>query len=246
MLPFGEDFLAAQRVLVVSPHADDETYGCAGTIARVKSLGGEVYVVLASVADLVHYGGGTDVPRGKFVNGNTRLAEFEAVMTELAVDDWDVLFTDESSHLALDTIARRRLVGLLEADGKLAIDRLEPTMVLIPALSYNQDHEALYHACITATRPGVTGEKYTVPFVLSYDHTSLCWPATATRFQPNVYIDISEFLEVKLSALRLHRSQLRDSLFHGSPEGLELLTRSRGREVGVDAAEAFCLLRGVF
>src|SRR5689334_20072489 len=52
----GDGFLAGQRVLVVAPHADDETYGCAGTIARVKSLGGEVFVLVGSVAALEHYG----------------------------------------------------------------------------------------------------------------------------------------------------------------------------------------------
>ena len=53
---FSDEFLAMQRILVITPHADDETYGCAGTIARTKALGGEVYVVLASVADFAHYG----------------------------------------------------------------------------------------------------------------------------------------------------------------------------------------------
>jgi LmbE family N-acetylglucosaminyl deacetylase len=119
-------------------------------------------------------------------------------------------------------------------------------MVLIPASSYNQDHEALYRACVTATRPGAAGEKYTVPFVLAYDNTSLFWVPEQVRFHPTVYVDVSEFLAVKLDALRLHASQLREPLYHGSPEGLELATKVRGREVGVAAAEGFVLLRGLF
>ncbi|SNR53410.1 N-acetylglucosaminyl deacetylase, LmbE family [Haloechinothrix alba] len=245
MQPFSDDFLAAQRVLVIAPHADDETYGCAGTMARVKALGGEVYVVLASVADLDHYGTDGSDARTKLVTGSTRLAEFDAVMTALKVDDWDVLFTDEHTHMALDTVPRKRLVTLLESAGRLAIDTVEPTMLMIPAPSYNQDHEALYQACITATRPGAPGQKYTVPFVLSYDHFSLCWPVTETRFQPNIYIDVSEYLDVKIAALRMHASQVRDELYFGSPESVDLQTRVRGREVSVAAAEAFCLLRGV-
>jgi LmbE family N-acetylglucosaminyl deacetylase len=241
----GDDFLARQRLLVISPHADDETYGCAGTIARVKSLGGEVYVVLVSVADLVHYGLDGTGQNKKLVDHRTRLEEFESVMKLLGVDDWEVLFTDEATHLALDVVPRKKIVRLLESDGRLSIDKVEPTMVMIPASSYNQDHEALYRACVTATRPGAEGEKYTVPFVLAYDNTSLFWVPEQARFHATVYIDISAFLDVKIDALRLHASQVRAPLYHGSPEGLELATRLRGHEVGVHAAEGFVLLRGV-
>jgi LmbE family N-acetylglucosaminyl deacetylase len=242
----GDDFLSRQRLLVITPHADDETYGCAGTIARVKSLGGEVYVVLVSTSDLVHYGSNGNGQRTKLVTRQTRLEEFESVMKLLGVDDWDVLFTDERTHLALDTVPRKEIVRLLESAGRLAIDAIRPTMVLIPASSYNQDHEAIYRACVTATRPGATGEKYTVPFVLAYDNTSLFWVPEQARFHPTVYVDVSAFLAVKLDALRLHASQLREPLYHGSLEGLELATKVRGREVGVAAAEGFALLRGMF
>lgn len=245
-MSFSDDFLARQRVLVISPHADDETYGCAGTIARIKSLGGEVRVILTSVADLAHYGESGDGSRSTVVSHRTRVDEFESVMKHLEVDDWEVLFTDTQTHLALDVVPRKTLVALIESDARLSIDRLEPTMVMIPAPSYNQDHEALYRACVTATRPGAPGQKYTVPFVLAYDNTSLFWSGEVTRFHPNLYIDVSEFLGVKIDALGLHTSQVRESLYHGSPEGLDLATRTRGREVSVEAAEGFVLLRGLY
>jgi LmbE family N-acetylglucosaminyl deacetylase len=162
------------------------------------------------------------------------------------VDDWEVLFTDAETHLALDTIPRKRLVKLIESTGRLAIDTVRPTMVMIPSSSYNQDHEALFHACVTATRPGSPGQKFTVPFVLSCDHTSLFWNGDKAPFHSNIYIDVSEFLDVKIEALRLHASQLRHALYHGSPEALELATRVRGREVSLESAEGFRILRGVF
>ena len=52
-----DEFLKKQRMLIIAPHADDETFGCAGTMARIKALGGEVYVVCVSVGDLKHYDG---------------------------------------------------------------------------------------------------------------------------------------------------------------------------------------------
>ncbi len=244
---FTDEFLAAQRLLVIAPHADDETYGCAGTIARIKALGGEVYVVLVSAGSLAHYATDDEGERTQTVTPvETRLDEFATVMKFLQVDDWDVLYTDDERYLKLDTVPRRELVHRLEAGGRLAIDRLEPTMVMIPAVSYNQDHAAVHWAGVTATRPGAPHQKHTVPFVLAYDNTSLFWSGSEPRFAPTVLIDVSDHLDVKIEALRLHASQVREARYHGSPEGLELATRVRGREISIEAAEGFELLRAVF
>jgi LmbE family N-acetylglucosaminyl deacetylase len=242
-----DGFLAGQRLLVITPHADDETYGCAGTMARIKELGGEVYVLLVSVADLAHYGTGDDgKPARVRTSSGTRLSEFDAVMHLLGVDDWDVLFTDVDTHLALDALPRKSLVRLFECDSRLSIDRLAPTMVMLPAPSYNQDHVAVFEAGLTATRPGAPSQKHTVPFVLTYDNTSLFWIGDRSRFQPNFYVDVTDYLDVKIKAMRMHASQVRESLYHGSPEGLELATRARGREISREAAEGFELLRAAF
>lgn len=246
MKSIADEFLSKQRLLVITPHADDESYGCAGSMARIKSLGGEVFVVLVSVGDLEHYADDTSNNRKKLVSSSVRLQEFKAVMDYLQVDDWDVLFTDSESHMALDSIPRKRIVQLLESTGKLAIDKIKPTMVLIPAFSYNQDHEALFRACVTSTRPGLRTQRHFIPFVLAYDSTTLFWSLERERFHPNFYIDISDFLNVKINALKLHGSQLRSELFHGSPESLELATKARGREISVDSAEGFMCLRAAF
>lgn len=241
----GDEFLSKQRVLVISPHADDETYGCAGTIARIKSLGGEAYVLLASIGSIDHYGSCDGNELMRHVTADTRLSEFQSVMELLKADDWEVLFTEDEVHMALDNMPRKELVRLLERDARLAIEKVQPTMLMIPATSYNQDHEALHRACMTAARPGERSERHFIPFVLAYDNTSLFWSPGHERFHPNFFVDISEFLPLKLEALRAHASQLRGPLFHGSPEGLELQSKLRGREISVESAEGFVTLRAV-
>jgi LmbE family N-acetylglucosaminyl deacetylase len=244
--PIGDTFLSQQRLLVIAPHADDETYGCAGTIARVKALGGQVYVLLISVGSLDHYATTPDGSAMRHVTSNTRLREFSEVMGLLKVDDWEVVFTDDSIHLALDTIPRKELVRVIERDARLSIEKIEPTMILVPAFSYNQDHEALFRACITATRPGVRSQRHFVPYVLAYDNTSLFWSLEREKFHPNFYVDITDYLSIKIQALRMHTSQVREAQFHGSPESLELMSKSRGREISLDSAEGFMSMRAVF
>jgi len=45
------------------------------------------------------------------VTSHTRLREFAEVMKLLKVDDWEVVYTDDAVHLALDTIPRKNWSG---------------------------------------------------------------------------------------------------------------------------------------
>ena len=225
------DFWMTQRVLVVAPHADDEAYGCAGTIAKVKAAGGEVFVIVASVGDLRLNGSGNVVP------GSVRTAELKASMEHLKVDGYEILFTDAQSHLRLDAISRRDLVALLERDAKYAIEKVRPTVLVLPAPSYNQDHEALFKAGFTACRPHRREDKPFIDLVVSCDAVQLGWGDAA--FHPDFYVDISDYLGAKLDALAFHKSQLRPPPDLGSLENVERLARLRGAEIAVKAAEAF-------
>jgi LmbE family N-acetylglucosaminyl deacetylase len=235
-----EEYLSKQRFLVVAPHPDDESFGCAGTMARIKSLGGEVYVMVCSMGTLKHYDG-TDHP----VEGETRGHELANVMEYLKVDDYDVLYDDAETHLRLDAIPRRDLIEKIEQTSKLAYDRLKPTMVAIPVSSYNQDHEAVFRAAFTAARPGVPSIKPFQPIVIGYNNTSLFWSLEREKFHSNFYVDISDFLDQKLTALAMHASQMRDPIHHSSVQNVEYTARIRGSEISVKAAEGFMVFRQV-
>ncbi len=233
-------FLSQQRLLVIAPHADDECFGCAGTMARIKQLGGEVYVIVCSVGDLKHYDG-----KDGIVTGRRRIDELKTVMDFLQVDDWDVLYRDEQSHLRLDAMPRRDLIARFERDSKLSLDRLQPTMLALPVSSYNQDHEAVFRAAFTAARPGVPSIKPFQRIVLGYDNTSLFWSLEREKFHPNFYVDITGFLDKKLRALAMYESQMRDSIHHSSVQNVEFTARVRGHEISVEAAEGYMVFRHV-
>lgn len=237
----SDKFLSRQRLLVVSPHADDESFGCAGTIAKIKALGGEVYVLVMSVGDLKLYNGREDA-----VSGETRKSEFAKVAEFLKIDGYDIAFTDAESHLRLDAVPQRDLINIIEKKSTVSLDKIQPTMVALPAISYNQDHVATFKAGFTACRPHDPMVKSFPAIVLSYDNQTLFWNTDYDKFHPNLYVDISEYLKVKLKALSLHKSQLRHSPHHCSIENMEYLARTRGHEISVTAAEAFVCHRFVF
>ena len=230
----SDEFLAAQRLLVISPHADDESFGCAGTMAKIKKLGGEVYVLVMSVGDLKRYD-----DKESIVTGKTRAEEFKKVAEFIGVDGYDIAYTDSETHLRLDSIPQRDLISIIENGTSVSLDKIRPTMVALPAISYNQDHVATFKAGFTACRPHDPKVKSFPEVVLSYDNQTLFWNVDYDKFHPNLYVDISGFLDVKLKALSLHASQLRHSPHHCAIENLEFLARTRGHEISAAAAEAF-------
>lgn len=224
--------LGQGNVLVITPHADDETLGCGGTIARCVDAGANVGVLLISTATVEHYG----QTRGS-VEASTRETEFDEAMRTLGVQQTDILFRDAEVHMRLDAMPRRDLVSAIETASPLSLDHFRPDLVLFPAASYNQDHAAVHGAVFTACRPHLPADKPFAQVVLSYEQPQLGW--ATSPFKPEVYVDISSYLQQKLDAYSCYRSQHHPEPHHGSIANLERLARLRGSDVSVIAAEAF-------
>ncbi|MDA1045241.1 MAG: PIG-L family deacetylase, partial [Verrucomicrobia bacterium] len=185
-LELEDNFWKNQRLLVITPHADDEIFGCAGTMAKAKAKGAEVYVVCVTVADLAQYDMNVDI-----VPAQTRKNEFFQGMSVLGVDDSEILFDDVETHLRLDKIGRRDLIDAI-SKCRLGIDNLHPTIVALPSISYNQDHEALFRAGFTACRPHTSNNSDYPRIVLAYDSPTHFWNIEQDKFHPNLYVDITE------------------------------------------------------
>jgi len=237
MVADRDETLLGPSILVVMPHPDDETFSCGGTIVRARDRGAAVYVMVVSAGDLRHCRG-----EQQEVSGETRVAELEQAMSCLGVTEYTVVYRDSERHMRLDALPRRELVGQIERESELAIDKVRPHAVILPAPSYNQDHEAVFRAGFAACRPHLSSDKHFVPIVLSADAPQLGWRVEPLQF--NVYVDISgPYLRRKLEAHACHRSQVRPEPHHASLENLERLARLRGSEVAVEAAEAFACHR---
>jgi LmbE family N-acetylglucosaminyl deacetylase len=64
-------------------------------------------------------------------------------------------------------------------------------------------------------------------------------------FKPNLYIDISDTLELKIQAMKLYEGEMRPYPHPRSPEILRAVARRWGSVVGMEAVEAFESIREI-
>jgi N-acetylglucosamine malate deacetylase 1 len=221
--------------LIIAPHADDEAMGCAGLMARLAAAGADIHVLYLAVDGFHHYG----IERETTLE--ERVAEIEHVLALFGEHcTYEIVYGDQDLIEKLDTLPRRELVDRFET----VLNERRPELLLLPALpDYDQDHQAVFGAAHAAARPiAAQFGKWLTPQILAYEMTKLQWASEPLpRFA--AFIDITGVLETKLEAVRRYATMLRPSPHIRSLESVRALATIRGAEIGVEAAEAFAVLR---
>jgi len=225
----------SQRVLVVAAHPDDEVLGCGGTIARHSDAGDQVQVLIVAEGATSRQ---PQCDRDQATDELWTLAQAaHQAGAILGAQGVELLNLPDNR---LDSLDRLDLIKQIEE----RITRQQPQMVYVHhAGDVNVDHRRLHEAVVTACRP-TPGQP--VRRLLSFEVAcSTLWqpPGSAPAFQPNWFVDISAQWPRKREALEAYASEMRTWPHARSLEALEHLARCRGAQVGVEAAEAFCLLR---
>lgn len=218
------------QVLVVATHPDDEVLGCGGVIARHAALGDRVHVLVMS----------RGIPElfPSEVIEETR-HELKAAHALLGVAG--VQFLDFPAP-RLDTVPAHQLA---DGIGRAIRTLRAETVYTHHGGDIHHDHRAVFYATLVAARP-INGSP--VRRVLCYEtlsETDWAPPTAEAAFTPNVFVDISDYLELKLQAMACYRSQLKEPPHTRSLRSLEALARLRGGTISVHAAEAFMLVREI-
>ena len=222
-------------VLVVAAHPDDEVLGCGGTIARHADAGDQVQVLIVAEGATSRQQQRDRLQAGDELSTLAQAAQTAgSILGAAGVELFDL------PDNRLDSLDRLDLIKRIEQH----IDHHQPQLVYVHhAGDVNVDHRRLHEALVTACRPT---PGHPVRRLLSFEVASSSeWqpPGSAPAFQPNWFVDISVQWQRKREALVAYASEMRPWPHARSLEALEHLARWRGAQVGVEAAEAFCLLR---
>ena len=233
MMPSSE----AKKILVIAAHPDDEVLGCGGTIARHADEGDQVQVLIVA-----------EGATSRQLNRDRHHANKELTALEKAAQTAGSILGAAGVELLdfpdnrLDSLDRLDLIKQIEE----RINRHQPQVVYVHhAGDVNVDHRRLHESVVTACRP-TPGQP--VQRLLSFEVSSSSeWqpPGSAPAFLPNWFVDISAQWQRNHEALMAYTDEMRPWPHARSLEALEHLARWRGAQVGVEAAEAFCLLRQI-
>ncbi len=224
------------NVLVIVAHPDDEVLGCGGTIARLAREGQDVYIAILGegITSRFQHREQADQALVEALRCRSR-----QVAELLGAKD---LLTFVLPDNRFDTVPILDVVKIIED----LVDRLQPQVIYTHhGGDLNIDHVVVHRAALTATRP-VAGhpvkEIYTVEVPSS---TEWAFGHFQLAFKPNVFVDISETLEIKIQAMQLYESEMQAFPHPRSPEALRAIAHRWGSVAGLKNAEAFELIRSI-
>ena len=217
------------NVLVIAPHRDDELLGVGGTILKRKAEGDRVSVCIVTAKE-----GGDWGPLTKSTH-----RDMEAVFEYCGIDEYIGL---RFAPVILESYPRKEINQAIHD----VASSCQAEEIYIPHWGDMQkDHSIVTEACMVAFRA-----KYGLPIrrIYAYEtlsETGLHYPSPEKTFVPNVYVDISDYLEKKKVAIGMYKSQMGSFPDLRSVEAVEALAKIRGATVNVSAAEAFVSIREV-
>jgi len=228
--------VAASTVLVVAAHPDDEILGCGATAARLVQEGHDVYFSILGEGITSRHERRETADSGQLslLQRHARAAGHKIGVKKV--------FQHKLPDNRLDTVPLLEVVKLVED----LLEQLKPEVVYTHhGGDLNVDHSVIHRAVLTATRP-VAGQPVRDIYAFEVpSSTEWAFQRLEPAFRPNVFVDVSSTLEIKIAAMACYETEIRKFPHPRSPEALRAIATRWGSVAGCAAAEAFELIRSV-
>jgi LmbE family N-acetylglucosaminyl deacetylase len=211
--------LESQRVLLVVAHPDDPEYLCGGTLAKWAREGKEICYLLLTSGEK-----GSDHP-AMTPEMVSALRQAEQRSAAQVIGAKEVVFLGyRDGELANTPDVRRDIVREIRRFRPQVIVTTDPTPYILGNAHLNHmDHRTTGAATLEAAWPAAGSPKY-FPELLQ-EGLEPCSPREVwlcLTNEPNVAVDVTGTINVKIAALLEHKSQIKES-----PE--ELAKHVKGR-----------------
>ena len=230
----------SKQILIIAAHPDDELLGAGATMARHAAQGDDVHVVIAAQGATSRYSSNEK-------NQNQALTEINS-LKQSAIQAAKVLGTQEPIFLdfpdnQLDSIILLNIIQKIED----AIERIKPQIIYTHhGGDLNIDHNIVHRAVITAARPLPHSSIESIYTFETLSSTEWFSPQQQFPFVANRFVDIENFFDTKIEALKCYDNEMRTFPHPRSMEALEALAKLRGANSGLKMAEAFFVCRDIF
>jgi LmbE family N-acetylglucosaminyl deacetylase len=207
MMDENDNFYVPESAMAIVAHPDDIEFSCAGTLARWAKAGTRTSYVLCTSGDV-----GIDEP-GMTRKKASDIREAEAREAAKITGATEVIFLREPDGLLQPTLElRKKLVREIRRFRPEVVICGDPTIVWAGNDYINHpDHRAAATAALDATFPaagqpnlfeeladeGYSAHKPRKVYVTSWEDA-------------DTYVNIGMTIELKIAALRAHKSQMKD------------------------------------
>lgn len=215
------------KILVIAVHPDDETLGCGGTLLKHKANGDEIHWLICTTIDKNHS------------YYETREEEIEEVSN---------LYKFNSVHnlrlktMQVDEYSMSELVGKISK----VISEIKPNIIYLPFKGdVHSDHRKIFEASYSCTK------SFRYPFIKkiymmeTLSETEFAPSTKEDSFIPNVFVDISDFIDKKLEIMQIFKSEIAEHPFPRNERNIKALATFRGAISGCEYAESFMLLKEI-
>lgn len=234
----GTELVSTPRsVLGVFAHPDDADVACGGSLAKWKSEGACVSIVVCTKGEK----GSIDKSISPVELAEMRTQEIARAQEILGVDEVFQLGYGDG-EISNDDILRQRLVHILRTNRPDVVITPDPTSIFFADHYFNhRDHREVGWACLDSVFPAARlphyfpdqGEPHEVETVL-----------LSGTLEPDAYVDVSGFVGHKIKAVTSHLTQLQGKMA-GVDAAVERIAHETGRQFGVRFAEAFRMVRSL-
>jgi LmbE family N-acetylglucosaminyl deacetylase len=225
-----------EKILIIAAHPDDEVLGCGGIIAKYRSLGVLVRIVFLAEGVTARYNE-HELQLPHVLNDIDQRNKNAFIALDILSVPRDQVFISERLCCRLDSLPQIDIVKQIE----FHIAEWQPTSIYTHSPNdVNVDHRVAYKVVLAATRPVKSSS---VKALYSFEVLSSTEWNVAQPFQANTFVDISDFIELKVKALSAYKGEINNAPHPRSKEVIHALARYRGAQSGLNFAEAFNLIR---
>jgi len=126
------------------------------------------------------------------------------------------------------------------------INKVKPNIIYLPFKGdVHSDHKYIFDAAYSCTKV------FRYPFIKkiymmeTLSETEFSLSTKEDSFVPNVFVDISEYMDRKIEAMKIYESEMGDHPFPRSERNLRALATYRGATSRCNYAESFMLLKEI-
>ena len=154
---------------------------------------------------------------------------------------------DSVTNLGLSTakLDEYSMSSLIEKISSV-INKVKPNIIYLPFKSdIHTDHKVVFNAAYSCTKT------FRYPFIRkiymmeTLSETEFSLSTKDESFIPNMFVNISDFINKKIEVMKFYEGELGDHPFPRSIKNIKAIATFRGATAGCDYAESFVLIKEI-